>query len=93
MDFNSSIINVTFIPGQVEATFQVQIIDDSIAEDTEMCIAVLSTDATNIRFGGDVATVTIKDNDSKATRLLMLLAISSMLAQCRKHFVARRAPM
>jgi hypothetical protein len=63
VDFNSSIINVTFIPGQVEATFQVPIIDDFIAEDTEIFIAILSTNATNIKFGDDVATVTIKDND------------------------------
>ena len=56
---------MTFDPEQTGATFQVPIIDDSLEEDTEMFIAILSTNASNIAFSENIATVNIKDNDGK----------------------------
>ena len=65
MDFVNTVITVTFIPGRAEAIVQVPIIDDSTEEDTEMFIAVLTTNASNIKFGDSIVTVTIKDNDGE----------------------------
>ena len=65
MDFVNTAITVTFLPGHAEALAQVPIIDDSTEEDTEMFIAVLTTNASNIKFGNCIATVTIKDNDGE----------------------------
>ena len=65
MDFVNTVITVTVLPGHAEAIAQVPIIDDSTEEDTEMFIAILSTNASNIKFGDSIVTVTIKDNDGE----------------------------
>ena len=64
-DFTGTSIDVTFTPGQIAATVEVPITDDSVSEDTEMFSAVLSTTNPNVMFGEDTASVTILDNDSK----------------------------
>ena len=62
-DITSTVLTVMFEPGQLEAIVRIPIVDDPIAEEIEIFAVVLSTNASDVVFSDDVATVTIIDND------------------------------
>ena len=96
-DFISTLINVTFTPGQIEALVQIPILDDSVQEDTEMFIVMLSTIAPNVMFSKEIPTVTITDDDGKDMILFHpqynYTYMQPVLAFIQRNIVTRPASM
>ena len=63
LDFRFDSNMTTFFPNQMEAVVHVHIVDDSIEEESEMFPVIMYTDAANVIFGDNIATVTLNDDD------------------------------
>jgi uncharacterized delta-60 repeat protein/uncharacterized repeat protein (TIGR01451 family) len=68
-DYLSTSNTLTFGPGVTNATFSVQIINDTIAEDDETVTLQLSNPTGGATIGAQTATLTIIDNDTPNGRL------------------------
>ena len=65
-DYNDSVVTMLKVGSGVKsASYSVPIMDDSNIEDSETFTVILSTNESNVTIGGDTATVTILDEDSK----------------------------
>ena len=61
-DYDSTTIEVTFQPGDVEMTVSVPITDDGEMEGTEVFTATLTTISNHVVLGDSLATITILDS-------------------------------
>ena len=70
-DFSSLGTNLTFAPGQSNATLTVTPLDDALVEGAETAIVTLSSNAAYALGAPSSATVTISDNDSSGGGMLI----------------------
>ena len=70
-DFTSVAMMVTFSAGQTRASVSVPIIDDILAEMTEVFTGSLSAVTESVVIGADTADVTIIENDSKCIMMVL----------------------
>ena len=65
MDFTSVSMMVIFTPGVISTCVSVQIVDDDVAETSEIFTGTLTANTKSVVTGVETAEVTIIDNDSE----------------------------